>query len=100
MVYLCSEWGMGDEHFGKQISPTLYGSTPGFLNLGGHSHHHLNGSSPCVDLSHSISSLSSSTSSSSSEDDNEVALRPLSNQVRRIQFYLKKNTEHWISNKL
>ncbi|KAI5745986.1 hypothetical protein M8J76_016048 [Diaphorina citri] len=72
---------MGDEHFGKQISPTLYGSTPGFLNLGGHSHHHLNGSSPCVDLSHSISSLSSSTSSSSSEDDNEVALRPLSNQV-------------------
>lgn len=80
MVYLCSEWGMGDEHFGKQIiSPTLYGSTPGFLNLSGHSHH-LNGSA-CVEDNHSISSLSSSSSSSSSDDD-EVALRPLNNQVR------------------
>uniref|UniRef100_A0A8D8XFF6 Kinase n=2 Tax=Cacopsylla melanoneura TaxID=428564 RepID=A0A8D8XFF6_9HEMI len=87
MVYLCSEWGMGDEHFGKQISSTLYGSTPGFLNLVGHSHHSLiNGVSPdqlnASHLSHSISSLSSSSSSSgSSSEDDEVALRPLNNQV-------------------
>ncbi|KAL1463536.1 hypothetical protein WDU94_015278 [Cyamophila willieti] len=74
---------MGDEHFGKQISSTLYGSTPGFLNLGGgHSHHLINGVSDhplnSSHHSHSISSLS--LSSSSSSEDDEVALRPLNNQ--------------------